>query len=61
MKLAEHLMNAILGLSYSPLAYCPEGIFPYHFFTAKTGCNRIAVAKAAACSYRLLPLNTLIN
>jgi hypothetical protein len=54
-------MNAILGLSYSPLAYCPEGIFPYHFFTAKTGCNRIVVAKAAACSYRLLPLNTLIN
>ncbi len=33
MNLAEHHMNAIMGLRYSPIAHSPEGIFHnYHLF-----------------------------
>jgi hypothetical protein len=60
MNLAEHHANAIVGLTYSPIAHSPKGISNYHSFIAKAGCNRTPAAGAAACSYRLQLLNTAI-
>jgi hypothetical protein len=61
MNLAEHHMYALVGLYYSSTPYMPRGASHYYSFTLITGNNGTLVAKAAACSYRLLPLNTLFN
>jgi hypothetical protein len=61
MNLAEHHMNALVGLYYSSTPCMPRGASYYHLFTLLTGNNGTLVAKAAACLYRLQLLNTLFN
>lgn len=60
MNLAEQHTNAIVGLYHTLIPLTPRGVFYYYFFALKPGNNCTPVARAAACSYRLPLLNTVI-